>query len=594
MSTVFGFDRIQDEVSAILHALDQGQPVDDTVERRWVDLKEERGRRDATGNILPGQTRNERAATALAVAAACMANTPGGGAIIVGVSNDGQVIGTALDTEWLRERVWQLSDRRLAVDIQEVTAGGGRLLVIRAPQAVEPIRVEGRIKWRVGTSCVEVDAATWHQRRFVALNFDWSAQESDVPVSAVRPAALVRARDLLRDSAEAHAAELLAESDTNLLRRLNVVTADGVLTNAGVLAFVGRGEPALDYIRRTHAGGDSIARIRRRERSLVEELADVLEAVDVNTPTVHLQRGPVIGQQREIPSRAAREAIVNGLAHREWGIAEPTVVEHIGNMLRVTSPGGFVGGVTPDNIITHPSSSRNRALAELLAALRVAEREGVGVDRMIADMVGVGHAPPSIEEIGGPYVRTVLIGDDLDVSWITWLREIQPDGAADDVNSLLLLRELRSRGWMDEHRAARLIQDTPGVAGGALARLAGMQLGGEPLVELVAGLPENLGPAWHLTSGATDRLKEWDRGFARHRRWPSRESVASSYASARGRISSTELGSLVGADPTNMGVVLKALEQEGLLAPAWPSRRGRGFYYQYVARQKGDSDGADQ
>lgn len=581
MATHFGSDPITNEVMAILTALDEGRSVDDAVERQFVDLKEEHGRRDKQGGVGPSSARNEEAARELAAAAACMANTPGGGALIVGVSNDGRVIGTDLEAEWLRHRLWELSGKLLTVDVIVHDVSGSRLLVLRAPQALEPIRINGRIRWRVGTNCVEIDANTWHTKRMASLNDDWSAEESTVPISEARASALQQARQLLLDSGEDHARDLASDSDVNLLRRLNVVTPDGLLTNAGVLAFVGRGGPCLDYVRRAQAGGDSLSRIRRSARSLIEELAEVFQALDANTPTIHVQQRLVIGQQREIPRRAAREAIVNGVAHREWGIAEPTLVEHVGRLLRVTSPGGFVEGVTAENIITHPSRSRNKALADLLAALRVAEREGIGVDRMVADMVSVGHPAPVIEEVPGPYVRAELIGDDLDVAWIRWLRALEPQSEADDLNSLLILRQLVETGWIDPLRAARTIQDTVAAASGALAKLSRATIGRGPVIETTKGVPDGTETVWHLTPAAVSLLQGFDREAGRNRAWPTRERIAASYARARGRISSTELGSLVGAYPSNVGPVLKRLEEDGVLAPSRASRRGTGFYYRY-------------
>lgn len=55
-----------------------------------------------------------------------MANTPGGGAVIVGVSNDGQLIGTDLEAEWLRHRMWELSGKALTVDIATHEIAGRR------------------------------------------------------------------------------------------------------------------------------------------------------------------------------------------------------------------------------------------------------------------------------------------------------------------------------------------------------------------------------------------------------------------------------------------------------------------------------------
>lgn len=579
MTVAFGEDPIQHAIHDILLCLEQGLPIDDSVERQYVDLKEEHGRRDKSGMLGRSEPRNESAAKELAAAATCMANTKHGGSLIVGVSNQGDLIGTDLDLEWLRQRIWQLTDRQLTVDVQEVTVRGQRIVLLRAPQAIQPIRFNGKVRWRVGSQCVEIDPSTWHTQRLADRHYDWSSEASSIPVDQVRPAALSQARDLLLASGEPHAEELAGDSDANLMRRLNVATQTGHLTNAGVLAFVGRGDPCLDFVRRGHAGGDSLVRIRRRDRSLLEELAEVFQALEATTPTVHRQKGLVIGQERQIPSRAAREAVVNGVAHREWSISEPTVVESVGHQLRVTSPGGFVGGVTPANILTHPSHSRNKALAELLAALRIAEREGIGVDRMTRDMIRVGHPAPEIVEISGPYVRATLIGGELDDAWMTWLRSIHPSSTAEDLNQLLLIRHLVNEGWVDTPAAAHLIQDSHAVARSVMDSLTRAAINGMPLLAAVEGIPQGREPAWRLGSEAMEVLKVHDVAAGTQRMWPGRESIATSFATQRGRISSTELGSLVGMAPTNAGAILKDLEQQGVLQPSWPARRGRGFHY---------------
>lgn len=581
MSIVFGSDPVHDAVQDALARLAAGQPVDD-VERQVVDFKEEAGRRDKSGQVGPGSLNNEAAADKLTGEAICMANTPGGGALIVGVADDGTLIGAATGAEWLRKRVYEKSQRLLTIDVREAHVNGVRVLVLMVPQAVEPIRWNGKINWRVGDACVEVDGATWHAKRMARLNYDWSAEESTVSSNAARPQAISIARDFLLESGDPSAAELAGVPDAALLRRLNAVTGQGMLTNAGVLTFVGRGSPALDYVHRDYAGADSTTRVRRSDRSLLEELSEVFVSLDAHNATRHLQSGLAIGQVRDIPRLAAREAIVNGVAHREWGSADPTTVEHVGRTLRVTSPGGFYGGVDASNIITHPSQSRNRALTQLLADLKVAEREGIGVDRMVREMIRVGHAPPDIREISGPYVRASLIGDNLDEAWISWLALLVPKAEAQDINSLLLLRTLVDQGWIDVARAAPIIQLTVAETRGAISKLANATINGQKVLRLVEGVPESAEPVWKLSSTTVNALAKADRAFGLARPSPTRAQIARSYAQARGRISTTELGSLVRASGTNVGATLKALEQEGLLEPSSPARRGRGFYYKWV------------
>lgn len=582
MTTTFGGDPVRAELTDLLARMQAGEVIDRGAEYKRLDLKEEAGRRDRSSQVGPGSPENQAAAQKLAGEAACMANTPGGGALVVGVADDGTLIGADLDAEWLRHRIYELTRRLLTVDVSEAVVQGVRLLVVVAPSAVEPIRVNDKLFWRVDDHCVEVDAGTWNARRMQALNYDWSGDASTIAASAVRSQAVEMARDFLRATGDPSARELASNPDMQLLRRLNAITGDGLLTNAGVLAFVGRGTPSLDYVHRDYAGGDSTARVHRPDRSLLEELAEVFLSIDAHNATRHLPAGLVVRQVRDIPALAAREAVVNGVAHREWGLAGATTVEQVGRTLRVTSPGGFFGGVNESNIITHPSQSRNPALTQLLADLRVAEREGIGVDRMVREMVRVGHQPPVIREISGPYVRTSLVGDTLDEAWIGWLASLQPDEESADVSSLLLLRHLVNTGWVDERRAAPIIQLTTEEARGAIAKLARATIDGRPILAQVDGTPDGTDPAWRLSTSALSALADRDQATGQTRRFPSRTEIAQTYAAARCRISTTELGSLANASATNVGGTLKALATEGVLSPSSAVGRGRGFFYRWV------------
>ncbi|MBW0253129.1 ATP-binding protein [Cellulomonas sp. PS-H5] len=551
----------------------------DTLEAKHVDLKEEAGRRDKSGAVQPTTRQNEAAALQLAGEAACMANTEGGGALVVGVADDGTLVGTELDPEWLRSRIYDLTQRLLTIDAREVSVRGVRLLVVRSPQALEPVRWKGRISWRVSDRCVEVDAATWHARRMTVSRYDWSESPSPVEPHQVRPAAMALAREFLRQSGENAAVDLAGATDAELLRRLNVVTSDGYLTNAGALAFVGRPEPALDYVRRAVAGGDSVARVREGGRSVIEEIAEVERVIGVHNGVRQVVRGLVVGRVRDLPPLAVREAVVNGVVHRDWGSAAPTVVEHVGTTLTVTSPGGFVGGVTPDNIITHPSQARNRALAELFSSLRLAEREGIGVDRMVREMLSVGYPAPHIAEVAGPFVRAALVGSALDVSWIRFLSRLRPEEKRTDLTVLMLLRHLVERWWVDVARAAPLLQLSALEASGAIEGLRGVTIDGSSVLEPVAGVPESSEPAWRLSDRARTALAEEDEETGAARRGLARADVALEWARARGRVSSTELASVVGAQPTNVQTVLRGLEEAGQIEPGRPSRQGRGFFY---------------
>lgn len=575
--TVGFFDPVAQQVGEVLAKLAAGEPPR-RIERTHVDVKEEPGRRGPGGSILPGGPENEQAARYLAGEMACFANTPGGGAVILGVADDGQRIGTALEPEWLRHRIWELTSRQLTIGARIYDLHGTRLLLLTAPQALEPIRYDGRLRWRLDDHCVEIDATSWHADRQQRAGFDWSVQPSPHTLADVSAGAVEVARSYLKiaaDRGDEGAADLAEAPTPDLLRRINVIDADERLTNAGSLLFVRTPDVGIDYIRRDVPAGDSIARVRGKI-PLLQQLADVEKASDVANRIVHAADGFTHGQARAIPPRALREAIVNGVVHRDWLSPQPTTVEHVGDALTVTSPGGFVGGIAPSNIITHPSAPRYRSLAEAVAALRLAEREGVGVDRMVRDMLARGHAEPAITEISGPYVRVTLVGGAPDAAVVTLLASLTPTNAAQDVDMLLLVHHLIRRGWVDADRAAPVLQRSRLETEAAIARLIATRSHGDPVIVPIQGVPAGQQPAYRLS----DRVREMIGAKLTPLESPTgRATMIADWARSRGRVSTTEIADLTGLSVPYVGTLLSAMADDGILRAGREGRRGRGFFY---------------
>lgn len=568
-----GPDPVETQVEDLLQRLDAGAvPAD--IEVSQVDFKEEPGRRGIGGAVLPGSTENPVAAEYLAEELACMANTPGGGAVVLGVADDGQVIGTELDGDWLRHRIFELTGKSLAVVIRPVDFRGTRLLVLTAPQAVEPIRHQGRIRWRVGKNCEEVDAASWHSGMLDHQRFDWSASTSGHRIEDVDGEALAAARRYLRTAGDETSLELAAATDADLLRRLHLVDGAGSLTNAGSLLFVGTPEDGIDYIRRDLPGGDSVVRFRGSGPLLLQ-----IDAVDKATQAanriIHLPDGFVHGQLRAVPQRAAREAIVNGVVHRDWASPHPTVVEHVGDVLAVTSPGGFIGGVNPTNIITHPAVPRYRSLAETVAKLRLAEREGIGVDRMVGDLLAVGLPEPEISEMAGPYVRVGLIGGQPDQELMAFLQRAEPP-LRDDLDGLLLLSRLTEHGWVDAQRAMPVLQRPLMEADHSLRRVVATRVDGSPMLIPIQGVPAGQPIAYCLSPKARSMLAHRMGSLATE---PGRSKMILDWASARGRLANAEVRTLTSLSQPRVNTLLGRLEDQGLLKAGREKRGGPGFFY---------------
>ena len=556
-----------------------------------LDIKEEPGRREADGSFLPGSTTSESAAAYLAGEMACMANTPGGGALIVGIADDGTRIGTNLDAEWLRHRIWELTSRKLTIAARADGLNGCRVLVLTCAEALEPVDYRGRLRWRVGANCVEVDPVVWRARMLERIGYDWSDQPSGHVAADASPAAIEVARGYLREASASTSGDDLADaSDADLLRRLNLVRDDQRLTNAGSLLFVKTPWPAIDYMRRDQPGGDSTLRIEESSPLLVQVNKAEQAAAAANRVT-HTTGGFALRKIRALPPKTVREAIVNGVIHRDWLSPLPTVVEHIGDTLAVTSPGGFLGGVTPDNIITHPAVPRYRSLAGAVAALGLAEREGIGVDRMVRDMLAIGRPAPAISEINGPYVRIALVGGPPDVAIVELAEALNSQSAA-TVDSLLLIEHLAQNGWADTASAAPMLQRSSQTeVEEAIHRLGEVHLdtGSDPaghgtprpqtapaVIAAVRGTPADHPRAYRLSDTARSMLAH----RLAHLNTPEgREAMILRWSRTRGRVSTSEAADLTGLSKTSAGKLLTRLAETGHLAPGRPNRTGRGFYY---------------
>lgn len=568
-----GPGRLAHVVQGALTQLRIGEPTEQ-IERTRLDLKEEPGRRVPGGSILPGEPKNEDAASYLAKEMACMANTPGGGAIILGIADDGTRIGTELNGDWLRHRIWELSKRKLTVAIEEETVDECRVLILTVPEALDPVAYGGSLRWRVGSHCVEVDPVVWREGMLRRIGYDWSAQPSGSTLADVSPAALETARRYLHEADAESRRDLASASDRELLTRLGLLDSDGSLCNAGELLFVGTPFVGIDYIRRDEPGGDSTNRIEGTG-PLVQQVDEVERAGRATNRTTHLPSGIVHRQIREIPSRAFREAIVNGVAHRDWMSPQPTTVEHVGATLTVNSPGGFIGGVTPENAITHPAVPRYRRLSETMAMLGLAERQGIGIDRMVIDMVGIGRPAPVISEIAGPYVSVTLLGGEPDTAIVDLVSSLAPS-AAGNVETLLLIEQLSSRGWIDAERAAPTLQSAVENASEAIQRLVAARVDNEEVITTVRGVPADFPAAYRFSDVVRQRLG--------HRLDPmmtpdGRKRLIIDWARARSRVSTTEIADLANVSAVTAHRYLTELEEAGQLDPGRANRSGRGFYY---------------
>lgn len=585
--------RLRAQVVAVLAKLRTGV-LPDKAERQHVGCKEEAGRRGAGGVLLPGTPQNLAAADHLASEVACLANTPGGGALIVGVEDStGRFLGAALEEDWLRHRVYERVG--IAPAVEAVTVDGMRLLVVYVAEAREPVEdLKGRIRWRTGGHCEPVDRAEWWLHRQNVTGHDPMAAVTDHTYLEVSPGAVAAAQRYLSSSGGPGAAPRGA-SVRDLLNSFGVLRPDGKLTQAGALTFCPADRTYLSLSAIDVEGGDVLLPpLDLSGLSLLEQVAAVEDRLDALNTSLRLEgrHGFAAASVRRLPEGAVREAVLNGVVHRDWMQPDPVVITWIDadSAVRVVSPGGFVGGMNASNVLTQ-RYARYPALADLFRALHLVEKQGLGVDRMYRDMVTLGHRPPVLVEEEGPRVRVRLTGGRPVLPVMNLVTRIQPTIRQRDVRVALIVYTLLKEPFVTAERLTGVLQRSSDEAAEALEAAAECLVGDEPLLSHYKDVRVLSNAAVAALQVVADRDELRRRGVLPYVKpdITGAEAVSRKWLSIHDRYTSGDHALLTGLTTTGARGQLERLERDGLLIRGEGAGRNSHFIAGPGLKQAPDS-----
>lgn len=123
----------------------------------------------------------------------------------------------------------------------------------------------------------------------------------------------------------------------------------------------------------------------------IERLNDNLEA---RNSEEEIQMGLFRMSIPEFDKRAIREALVNAFSHRDYSKMGRVRVTVNDDGLTIANPGGFIEGVSINNLLTAEPHGRNPQLADALKRIGLAERTGRGIDRIFEGSLLFGRPLP--------------------------------------------------------------------------------------------------------------------------------------------------------------------------------------------------------
>jgi ATP-dependent DNA helicase RecG len=210
----------------------------------------------------------------------------------------------------------------------------------------------------------------------------------------------------------------LRSTEHDHLVDIGAIVEDGTPTVAGMLLFGKHPQAFLPqsgiifvkFLGQEARGRDGLAGYGRRVEiegplaQMVERAWSlVMEETQVEAVVTGLRRH----EMPDYPRFAVREALVNAVCHRDYRLNGRRVeIRLYENRLEVISPGGLPGYITLDNIVEEHFSRNPRIVAGLFQWGYI-EELGLGIDRMIEEMLEHGHTRPDFE--AKPYSFTVRL-----------------------------------------------------------------------------------------------------------------------------------------------------------------------------------------
>ena len=420
----------------------------------------------------------------------CLANAEGG-ELFLGIENSGAVTGlhanrpTTIDG--LASMVANRTVPSLSVKTQTHMIGSHRVAVICVGRSADiTARSDGLVKRRrIGGNgepeCVPFLPHEYASRRADLRLLDMSAEPlADATLDDFDPLQRARLSAVLAGNPRSDKS-LIDLTDEQLDGALSLTATKNGSRRPTLLGMLLIGR--TDSLRRLVPNHEVLFQVLDGTRVMVNEgsraaLIEVVQWLDLLSRGVNTEQEFNDGLFRigvaRVEADALREAINNALVHRDYARRGPIRVCWQNNSHRsdlgISNPGGFVEGVSLQNLLTTEPRPRNPALADAFKRLGLVDRTGRGVDLIYNGMLRFGRPPPDYSQSAPDLVHLSISTEPADLGFVRMvLHQETRVGSALPMETLLVLTALResrrlsatdvaSRLQCHGHAAAKLME----------------------------------------------------------------------------------------------------------------------------------------
>jgi len=191
------------------------------------------------------------------------------------------------------------------------------------------------------------------------------------------------------------------EFDISQQKTLGVIGSDGLYTNLGLLLS----DQCVHSIKVAYFEGTEKRIFKDRREfhgSMLQQLAEAYSYLDLFNKTRATFSELNRIDERDYPTEAIREALLNIIVHREYSFSGSTLLNVFEDRIEFVSLGGLVPGLSLEAIMVGVSQSRNERLANVFYRLKLIEAYGTGIVKIISSYKNV-KVKPTINALDGAF-----------------------------------------------------------------------------------------------------------------------------------------------------------------------------------------------
>ncbi len=421
----------------------------------------------------------------LVAAVVALANTEGG-ALLLGVEDDGTVTGLHVshaNVSGIPSLIANKTNPSISVRVESAMVEGHSIARIQVPKSRQLVSTsDGLLLRRRIKLDGKPEAVAFYPHEFIERQsslglVDPSAMTIEgMEADQLDPLQRLRVRNGIKKYGGDQS--LIALADDELDSALGICrfvsgrrrpTVAGLLllgTEDAIRTHLPAYEVAFQVLRGTDVKANEFFR---------KPLLETFEAVDLlfnarvseEELQVGLFRVPVPNFDR----RAFREAFVNALVHRDFSRLGAVHVRLDDDGMSISNPGGFVDGVTLDNLLVAEPRSRNPLLADIIKRIGLAERTGRGIDRIFEGMLRYGRPAPDYSMSNTTTVSVRMADAVADLDFLRMVVEQEDKLGTLPIDSLIILSRLREERRLGTAEFVPSVQKPDSVVRATLEKL---------------------------------------------------------------------------------------------------------------------------